>query len=101
MSISGFSRYAIQLWLICIAQISKFAFFIDSIIISTFFLGKDVRKYLFSFLFLKTFLGKLVKLISKSEFSKDMGIWIPESGFCIKLIESFSFMCSGISINLV
>ena len=53
----------------------------DSIIRSTFFFGKDVKKYLLKFLFFISFLGKLDKLISKSEFSNEIGICIPELGF--------------------
>ena len=101
LSIAGFSKLAIQLWVIWIEQISKSAFFIESIIISTFFFGKDVKKYLLQVFFLNSFLGRFVKLISKSEFSKDIGIWIPESGSSKKLLESFSFTSSGISTNLV
>ena len=55
-------------------QISRFAFLIDSRIKSTFFFGKDVKKYLFNFLSFISLLGKLDKLISKSEFSSDIGI---------------------------
>ena len=41
---------------------------------SKFFLGIDVKKYLLKNLFFFFCLGKLVSLISKSEFSKDIGI---------------------------
>ena len=68
---------------------------------STFFFGKDVKKYLLKFFFLYSLFGKSVSLISKSEFSKDIGIWIPESGFSRKLIEFSSFTSSGISTILV
>ena len=90
-----------QLWLICIEQISKFALFIESIIISTFFFGTDVKKYLLKCLFLNSFFGKLVNLTSKSELSNDIGIWIPESGFSRKVVASSSCTSSGISTNLV
>ena len=69
--------------------------------ISTFFFGSDVRKYLLKVLLLCSFLGRLVRWISKSEFSKEIGIWIPELGFSRKLVELFSSTSWGISINLV
>ena len=48
---------------------------------STFFFGMEVKKYLLKNLFFFFCLGKLVSLISKSEFSKDIGICISELGF--------------------
>ena len=90
-----------HIWLIWIEHICRFAFLIESSKISKFFLGIEVKKYLLKILFLNSFLGRLVKLISKSEFSRDIGIWIPELGFSKKLVEFLSSTSSGISINLV
>ena len=101
LSISSFSKLAIHIWLIWIEHISRFASLIESRIILTFFLGNDVKKYLLKVLFFDSFLGRLVRWISKSELSSEIGIWIPESGFSTKLIESSSFTSSGISIILV
>ena len=42
--ISVLIKLAIHIWLICNEQISRFAFLIESRIISTFFLGRDVKK---------------------------------------------------------
>ena len=61
----------------------------------------EVKKYLLKNLLFLFCTGKLVKLISKSEFSKDIGICIPEFGFSRNLIELPSSISSGISINLV
>ena len=101
LSISVFNKFAIHIWLICNEHILRFAYLIDSRIMSTFFLGIDVKKYLLKNLFFFFCWGKLVKLTSKSEFSKDIGIWISELGFSRKLIELFSSTSSGSSINLV
>ena len=74
LSISAFNKFAIHIWLICNEHISRFAFLIESRIISTFFFGIDVKKYFLKYLLFIFCLGKLVNLISKSELSNDIGI---------------------------
>ena len=74
LSISVFNKFAIHIWLICNEQILRLAFSIESSIMSTFFFGIDVKKYLLKNLFFFISLGKFVSFISKSEFSKDIGI---------------------------